>query len=193
MGPLLMLVSPCSRENVMSHAKLCLFCVVEIIFFPKLYFFFLKSYFKMALIWKRTIFDLLFTKSPGKRHKYFFCTYLYYIHTHILLTLLFFFCLSNFAKIANLSCMVSLWCNFWCWFLFTPFWSVQQITKWWAKFKLEWNVYYWYLFSGSKPVFLFVCLFVCFFFLHKTLGSNKYFTLLEYNFRFKKKPEIVFK
>ena len=28
MGPLLVLVTPCFRENVVSHAKLGLFCVV---------------------------------------------------------------------------------------------------------------------------------------------------------------------
>ena len=29
--------------------------------------------------------------------------------------------------------MVSLWYESWCWFLFSPFWSNQWITKWWAK------------------------------------------------------------
>ena len=48
-----------------------------------------------------------------------------------------FFCLTKFAKNTNLSCVVSLWCDSWCWSLFAPFWSNQQITKWWAKFKLE--------------------------------------------------------
>ena len=94
----------------------------------------------MALIWKRAIFDLLFTffSLQGKVTKiptaHISLTYIWCI----LLTLLAFFCLTNFEKKnMNLSGMVSLWYESWSWFLFAPFWNNQKITKWWAKFKLE--------------------------------------------------------
>ena len=64
------------------------------------------------------------------------------------------FCLPNFAKIANLSCMVSLWCDSWCWFLFAPFWSNQKITKWWAKFRLECLLL---IFIYTNARFIFIC------------------------------------
>ena len=87
---------------------------------------------------KRAIFDLLFTffSHQGKNTKV--------PSANISLTYIPVFCspywlfyLTNFAKITNLSCMVSLWFDSWCWFFFTPFWSNQLITKWWAKFRLE--------------------------------------------------------
>ena len=116
MGTLFALVSPCLRENVVW-----------------------KSNFKMALIWKKGYFDLLFkffshqgkvTKIPTAHIS------LTYIQC-ILLTLLTFLALPIWKKNTNLSGMVSLWYESWCWFLFAPFWNNQQITKWWAKFKLE--------------------------------------------------------
>ena len=64
----------------------------------------------------------------------YFCNWMYL--GKILLTLLIFFCLNN-LKNTNLSGMVSLWYDSWCWFLIVPFWNNQWITKWWAKFKLE--------------------------------------------------------
>ena len=45
-------------------------------------------------------------------------TYMYFAH---LLT----FCLTNFEKNTNLSGVVSLWYESWCWFLFAPFWNNQ--------------------------------------------------------------------
>ena len=60
--------------------------------------------------------------SPEKRQKipsaHIPLTYTYFTHPID-------FCPPNFAKIANLSCMVSLWCESWCWFISTPFWSNQ--------------------------------------------------------------------
>ena len=38
-----------------------------------------------------------------------------------------FFCFTNFAKITNLSCMVSLRCDSWCWFFFAPFCILVQL------------------------------------------------------------------
>ena len=117
----------------------------------------------MALIWKKGYFDLLFTffSYQGKviripsahSHSH---TYMYFAHP------IDFFALPILEKNnknktkkknktkqnktkqnktkqnkTNLSGMVSLWCDSWCWFLFAPFWNNQWITKWWAKFKLE--------------------------------------------------------
>ena len=51
MGPLLVLVSPCFRENVVVTCKIGSFCVVYIIYFrKKSCFLFWKSNIKMALI-----------------------------------------------------------------------------------------------------------------------------------------------
>ena len=58
-------------------------------------------------------------------------TYMYFAHP------IDFFCITNFEKNTNLSGMVSLWYGSWCWFVFAPFWNNQLITKWWAKFKLN--------------------------------------------------------
>ena len=86
---------------------------------------------------KGAIFDLLVTffSHQGKDTKT--------PSAHMKLTCIHIFCspywlfsLPSF-KTANLSCMVSLWCDSWCWFFFVPFWSNQKITKWWAKFRLE--------------------------------------------------------
>ena len=125
----------------MSHAKSCLCCVVKMAFFWKnvIDFFFVNQISKWRSYEKKSYFWPTFNifKSPGKRHKKFFSTYPTYIHTRILLTLYWLFCFPNFATIANLSCMISLWCDFWCWFFFVPFWSNQEITKWWEKFRLE--------------------------------------------------------
>ena len=90
----------------------------------------------MALNWKKGFFWPTFHtfKSPGKSYKNSFSnislTYMCFAHP------IDFFCLTNFVKNTNLSGMVSLWYESWCWFLFTPFWN-NQSTKWWAKFKLE--------------------------------------------------------
>ena len=97
----------------------------------------------MALIWKkRAIFDLLFTffSHQGKVTKipsaHISLTYIHVFCSPYCL-FFFFFCLTNFGKNTNLSDMVSLWYEFWCWFLFAPFWNNQKIKKLWAKFKLE--------------------------------------------------------
>ena len=46
-------------------------------------------------------------------------TYVYFAHP------IDYFCLTNCEKNTNLSGMVSLWCDSWCWFLFTSFWNNQ--------------------------------------------------------------------
>ena len=63
MGPQLVLVFPCFRENVVVTYKIVSFlCSLDNLLQKNvIVFFFWKSNFKMALIWKRTNFDLLFT------------------------------------------------------------------------------------------------------------------------------------
>ena len=78
---------------------------------------------------KRAIFDLLFTffshrgkvtKIPSAHISHT------HIHTCILLTLLTLFALPILKKKKmNLSGMISLWYESWCWFLFVPFWNNQ--------------------------------------------------------------------
>ena len=81
MGPQLVLISPCFRENVVATCKIGSFlCSLNNS---------LQSNFKMALIWKRAIFDLLFIFLVTREsYKNSFSTHLTHIHPHILLTLL---------------------------------------------------------------------------------------------------------
>ena len=130
MGPLLVLVSPCFRENVVVTCKIGSFlCNSDNLLQKNVIVFFLKIKFPNdAHLKKKAIFDLLFTffSYLGKLELPKFLqqisqshTYMYFAH-HI-----YFFCLTNFEKNTNLSGMVSLWCDSWCWFLFTPFWNNQ--------------------------------------------------------------------
>ena len=116
----------------------------------------------MALIWKGgyfwpTFYIFLFTREKLQKflqHISHSHTYMYFAHPidflfiyflfiylyfylFYLFIYLFIFALPILKKNTNLSGMVSLWCDFWCWFFFAPFWNKQQITKWWPKFKLE--------------------------------------------------------
>ena len=95
MGPWLVLVSPCFRENVVATCKIRSFlCSLDNLPQKKRNCsFFWKSNFKMVLIWKKkAIFDLLFTFfSHQGKNKNSFSTYITHIHTRILLTLLTFF------------------------------------------------------------------------------------------------------
>ena len=63
--------------------------------------------------------------SRGKSYKNSFSTYLTHIHTCILLTLLTYLPYQFWKKNTNLSGMVSLWYDSWCWFLFATFWNNQ--------------------------------------------------------------------
>ena len=139
MGPWLVLISPCFRENVVVTCKIgCFLCSLDNLLQKNvIVLFFGNQISKWRSFEKRAIFDLLFTFSShqGKLQK--FLQHISQTHTRILLTLLTFF-LTNFEKKnTNLSGTVSLWYESWCWFLFTPFRNNQWITKWWAKFKLE--------------------------------------------------------
>ena len=131
MGPWLVLVSPCFRENEVATCKIGSFlCSLDNLLQKNvIVFFFGNQISKWRSFEKRAIFDLLFTffSYQGKVIKLPSAHIwdLTHIHTRILLTLLTFFCLTNFEKNTNLSCTVSLWYESWCWFLFAPFWNNQ--------------------------------------------------------------------
>ena len=91
MGPWLVLVSPCFRENVVVTFKIGSFlCNLDNLLQKNvIVFFFGNQISKWRSFEKRAIFDLLFTffSHQGKLQKSF-STYLTHIHTRILLTLL---------------------------------------------------------------------------------------------------------
>ena len=103
MGPWLVLVSPCFRENVVATCKIGSFlCSLDNLLQKNvIVLFFGNQISTWRSFEKRAVFDLLFTffKSPGKSYKISFSTYLTHIHTHILLTLLTFFALPILKKI----------------------------------------------------------------------------------------------
>ena len=114
MGPWLVLASPCFRENVVATCKIGSFlCNLDKLLQKYVVvFFFGNQILKWRSFEKKGYFDLLFTffshqgkvtKSPSAHIS------LTYIHTRILLTLLTFFCLTNFETYTNLSGTVSRW------------------------------------------------------------------------------------
>ena len=128
MGPWLVLVSPCFRENVVATCKIGSFlCSLDNLLQKNvIVFFFGNQMSKWRSFEKRAIFDLLFSffSQQGKLQK--FLQHISYSHTctyfaHPIDS----FCLNNFEKNMNLSGTVSLWYESWCWFLFAPFWNNQ--------------------------------------------------------------------
>ena len=104
MGPCLVLVSPCFRENVVATCKIGSFlCSLDNLLQKKRNCsLFWKSNFKMALIWKKKrLFLTYFSHFLVTRgsYKISFSTHLTHIHTHILLTLLTFFALPSLKKL----------------------------------------------------------------------------------------------
>ena len=92
MGPWLVLVSPCFRENVVATCKIVSFlCSLDnLLQKNEIVFFFGNQISKWRSFEKRAIFDLLFTffSHQGKVTKKSFSIYLTHIHARILLTLL---------------------------------------------------------------------------------------------------------
>ena len=102
MGPWLVLVSPCFRENVVATCIIGSFlCSLDNLLQKNvIVFFFGNQISKWRSFAKRAIFDLLFTFfATRESYKNPFSTYLTHIHTHILLTLLTFFALPILKKI----------------------------------------------------------------------------------------------
>ena len=117
MGPFLVLVPPCFRENVVATCQIgsFLYSLDNLLQKNVIVFFFGNQISKWRSFKKRAIFDLLFTFSShqGKLQKFLqhisqTHTYKYFAHP------IDFFCLTNFEKITNLSGTVSLWYESWC-------------------------------------------------------------------------------
>ena len=129
MGPWLVLVSPCFRENVVVTCKIGSFlCNLDNLLQKNvIILFFGNQILKWRSFEKRAIFDLFFTFSShqGKVTKipsaHISNTYIHVFCS----TLLTFFALTILKKNTNLSDTVSLWYESWCWYLFAPFWNNQ--------------------------------------------------------------------
>ena len=117
MGPLLVPVSLCFRENVVVTCKIGSFlCSLDNLLQKNVIAFFSGN---QISTWhsfeKRVIFDLLFTlfSHQGKLQKFLqhishSHTYMYFAHP------IDFFAFPILKKNTNLSGMVSLWCDSWC-------------------------------------------------------------------------------
>ena len=112
MGPWLVLVSPCFRENVVATCKIgsFLYSLDNLLQKNAIVFFFGNEISKWRSFEKGAIFDLLFTffSHRGKLQKFLqhishSHTYTYFAHP------IDFFCLINFEKNTNLPDTVSLW------------------------------------------------------------------------------------
>ena len=117
MGPLLALVSPCFRENVIVTCKIVSFLCSLDNFLPKnvIVFFFGNQISKWRSFEKRAIFDLFFNFFSHQEKTRKFLQHISHLHAYTYFAHpIYFFCLPNVAKIANLSGMVSLWCESWC-------------------------------------------------------------------------------
>ena len=143
MGPWLVLVSPCFRENVVAACKIGSFlCSLDNLLQKNvIVLFFGNQISKWCSFEKKKGYFLnpLFTFSShqGKVTK-IPSAHISNTYIHVFCSPNWLFWLTKFEKKStNLSGTISLWYEFWCWFLFAPFWNNQEITKWWAKFKLE--------------------------------------------------------
>ena len=140
MGPLLVLVSPCFRENVVVTCKIgSSLCSLDNLYTSEKgnVFFFGNQISKWRSFEKKKAILTYFSHflvTREKLQKFLRHLSLTYIHIFCSRYWLFFTSLILEKKNANLSGMVSLWCDSLCWFLSAPFWNNQYITKWWAKF-----------------------------------------------------------
>ena len=119
-GALFVLVSPCFTENVGVTCKIGSFlCSLDNLLQKNVIaFFFGNQISKWRSFEKGTILDLLFTffSHQGKVTKKFFSTYVTHIHTCMYFAHpIDFFALLILKKNTNLSGMVSLWYESWCW------------------------------------------------------------------------------
>ena len=150
MGTLFVLVSPCFRENVIVTCKIGSFLCSLDNFLQKnvLIVFFLEIKFQNGAHLNKGLFLTycsLFLVTR-KSYKNSFSTYLTHIHTCILLTLLTFFCLTNFEKKIRIYHL---------WFLFGMSPRVDSYSRHFgtiSKYQngeqnLSWNVSHWYVFT----------------------------------------------
>ena len=129
MGPWLVLVSPCFRENVVATCKIgCFLCSLDNLLQKNVIVnFFGNQISKWRSFEKKGLFltyisHFLVTREKLPKflqHISHSHTYTYFAHPIDL------FCRTNFEKNTNLSDTVSLWYESWCWFLFAPFWNNQ--------------------------------------------------------------------
>ena len=114
MGPWLVLVSPCFRENVVAICKIGSFLCSLDNFRNTYLFSFLEIKFQNGAYLKKGLFLTNFSHFLVTREKLRkFLLHISQTHTYTyLLTLLTFFCLTNFEKKTNLSGTVSLWYDF---------------------------------------------------------------------------------
>ena len=148
MGPLLVLVSPCFRENVVVTCKIGSFlCSLDNLLQKSVLFSFLKIKTQNGAHLKKGLFLTNFSHSLVTREKYkkSFSTYLTHIHKCILLTLLTFFALPILRKIRIYQV----------WFLFGVIPRVDSYLRHFrainkqqnGELNLSWNVYYQYVFT----------------------------------------------
>ena len=142
MGPWLVLLSPCFRENVVATCKIGSFlCSLDNLLKKNvIVFFFGNQISKWRSFEKRAIFDLLstFFSHQGKVTK-IPSAHISLTYIHLFCSLYWLFCLTNFEKNTNLSGMVSLWYDSWCWFLFALFGTINKLQN--GEQNLSWNVY----------------------------------------------------
>ena len=129
MGPWLVLVFPCFRENVVATCKIGSFlCSLDHLLQKNvIVLFFGNQISKWRSFEKRAIFDLLFTffSHQGKVTK-IPSAHISLTYIHVFCSPYWLFLLYQFKKKnTNLSDTVSLWYESSCWFLFAPFWNNQ--------------------------------------------------------------------
>ena len=130
MGPWLVLVSPCFRENAVATCKIGSFlCSLDNLLQKHVIVFFFgnqiskwRSFEKKGYFWP-TFHIFLVTREKLQKflqHISHSHTYTYFAHPIDL------FCLTNFEKkIRIYQVRFSLRYESWCWFLFAPFWNNQ--------------------------------------------------------------------
>ena len=128
MGPCLVLVSPCFRENVVATCKIGSFlCSLDNLLQKNVIVLFLEIKFQNGAHLKKGLFLTYFSQFLVTREKLQkFLQHISHSHyIHVFCSPYWLFCLTNLEKNTNLSDTVSLWYESWCWFLFAPFWNNQ--------------------------------------------------------------------
>ena len=130
MGPWLVPVSPCFRENVVDTCTIGSFlCSLDSLLQKKvIVFFFGNQISKWRSFEKKWLFLTYFSHFLVTREKLQkFLQHISHSHTYTFFahTIDFVLPCQCWKKNTNLSGMVSLWYESWCWILFAPFWNNQ--------------------------------------------------------------------